>query len=72
MSFSWPRSIKNELVFYSFIYRDENEVVPSVVEALLQVPETAHASVRFTTLLLLGELSEWLDRHPAFVGKVFL
>ena len=50
-------------------FRDENEVVPQVVDALLQVPDTAHAAVRHTTLLLLGELSEWIDKHPATVGQ---
>lgn len=50
-------------------HSDENEVVQSVVESLLQVPESAHAAVRFTTLLLLGELGEWMDKHPAVVGK---
>lgn len=44
-------------------------MVPQVVDALLQVPDTAHAAVRHTTLLLLGELSEWIDKHPATVGK---
>lgn len=52
------------------IIPDENEVVPQVVEALLQVPETAHAAVRFTTLLLLGELSDWMDKHPTVVQPV--
>ena len=46
-------------------------MVPQVVEALLQVPETAHAAVRFTTLLLLGELSDWMDKHPTVVRKSF-
>lgn len=52
------------------ILPDENEVVQSVVESLLQVPESAHAAVRFTTLLLLGELGEWMDKHPAVVEPV--
>ena len=43
-----------------------------MVESLLQVPETAHGAVRFTTLLLLGELGEWMDKHPAVVGTSFL
>lgn len=49
--------------------RDENEVVPQVVDALLQVPDTAHVAVRHTTLLVLGELSEWIDKHPPVVGR---
>lgn len=44
-------------------------MVQNVVESLLQVPETAHAAVRYTTLLLLGELGEWMDKHPVVVGK---
>jgi hypothetical protein len=47
-------------------------VVQSVIESLLLVPESAHAAVRFTTLLLLGELGEWMDKHPAVVGKALL
>ncbi len=45
-------------------------MAPSVCEALLQVPDTAHSAVRFTTLLLLGELGEWIDKHPTVVGKI--
>ncbi len=43
----------------------------SVIESLLLVPESAHAAVRFTTLLLLGELGDWMDKHPAVVGEPF-
>ena len=43
-----------------------------MIESLLLVPESAHAAVRFTTLLLLGELGEWMDKHPAVVGKALL
>ena len=43
-------------------------MVPLVVEALLRVPETAHGAVRYTTLLLLGELSEWIDNNPTVIG----
>jgi len=52
------------------ILPDEREVVPLVVEALLRVPETAHGAVRYTTLLLLGELSEWIDNNPTVIEPV--
>lgn len=68
-----PMDFRNHIcsLIVHFPIRDENEVVQSVVESLLQVPETAHGAVRFTTLLLLGELGEWMDKHPAVVGMHF-
>lgn len=34
------------------------------------MPDTAHGAVRYTTLLLLGELSEWIDRNPSVIEPV--
>ncbi|CAH1098691.1 unnamed protein product [Psylliodes chrysocephalus] len=42
----------------------ENEVVPKVVEAILNVPENTHVAVKYTSVLLLGELCEWIEKHP--------
>ncbi|CAH0714719.1 unnamed protein product, partial [Brenthis ino] len=46
------------------ILPDEYEYVPKVVEAILSMPENAHPAVRKTCILLLGELCEWIERHP--------
>jgi hypothetical protein len=54
--------------FY-FYFRDENEVVPQVVQAVLSIPSTAHIAVRYTTLQLLGELCEWIDSHSQVIGN---
>lgn len=43
---------------------DENDVVPKVVEAILNLPENTHIAVRYTSITLLGELCEWIDNHP--------
>uniref|UniRef100_A0A8D8ZEZ3 Transportin-3 n=1 Tax=Cacopsylla melanoneura TaxID=428564 RepID=A0A8D8ZEZ3_9HEMI len=43
---------------------EENDVVPKVVEAILHLPPNTHIAVRYTSLLLLGELCEWIDKHP--------
>ncbi|KAI5710623.1 hypothetical protein M8J75_010212 [Diaphorina citri] len=43
---------------------EENDVVPKVVEAILHLPPSTHIAVRYTSLLLLGELCEWIDKHP--------
>ncbi|GBP87534.1 Transportin-3 [Eumeta japonica] len=47
------------------ILPEEYEVVPKVVEAILNMPEDdAHPAVRKTCVMLLGELCEWIDTHP--------
>ncbi|KAK2580863.1 hypothetical protein KPH14_005937 [Odynerus spinipes] len=46
------------------ILPEENDVVPKVVEAILNLPENTHIAVRHTSILLLGELCEWIDSHP--------
>ncbi|CAK1600531.1 unnamed protein product [Parnassius mnemosyne] len=47
------------------ILPDEEEYVPKVVEAILSMPENSHVAVRRTCILLLGELCEWVERHPS-------
>ena len=44
-------------------------MVPKVVEAILNLPENTHIAVRHTSILLLGELCEWIDSHPQSLGK---
>ncbi|XP_059055597.1 transportin-3 [Achroia grisella] len=46
------------------ILPEEYEYVPKVVEAILSMPENTHIGVRKTCILLLGELCEWIERHP--------
>ena len=55
--------------FFSLFNREENEVVPQVVQAVLSIPSTAHLAVRHTTLQLIGELCEWIESHPEVIGK---
>ncbi|KAJ8673318.1 hypothetical protein QAD02_004580 [Eretmocerus hayati] len=46
------------------ILPEENDVVPKVVEAILNLPENTHVAVKHTSILLLGELCEWVNSHP--------
>ncbi|CAG9853754.1 unnamed protein product [Phyllotreta striolata] len=48
----------------------ENEVVPKVVEAILNIPISAHVAVKYTSVLLLGELAEWIEKHPDALDPV--
>jgi transportin-3 len=54
------------------ICREENDVVPKVVEAILNLPPNSHIAVRYTSLLLLGELCEWIEKHPQSLGNLML
>ncbi|PIK33175.1 Transportin-3, partial [Apostichopus japonicus] len=46
---------------------DENIVVPMVMQAIINTPETSHVAVRYTSLRMVGELSEWLHKHPDYI-----
>lgn len=51
-------------------YSDENEVIPNVVEAILNLPENTHIAVRYTSIMLLGELCDWIENHPGSLEAV--
>lgn len=44
--------------------------MPKVVEAILSLPENTHIAVRYTSVLLLGELCEWVEKHPASLEPI--
>lgn len=52
------------------ILPEENEVVPQVVQAILALPPETHVAVRYTSTQLLGELSEWIEKHPQLLDPV--
>lgn len=46
-------------------------MVPKVVEAILNMPETVHINMRYTSVMLLGELCEWIshEQHSETLGN---
>lgn len=52
------------------IVPEENDTVPEVVEAILKLPAESHTAVRHTSIQLLGELCEWIDKHPQYLDPV--
>ncbi|XP_058453992.1 transportin-3 isoform X2 [Malaya genurostris] len=46
------------------ILPEESEVVPKVVEAILNLPENCHIAIRYTSINILGELCDWIDSNP--------
>ena len=54
--------------FLLWTARTEENVVPQVVDAVLHLPPTVHVAVRHTSLKLVGELKEWIEKHPQYIG----
>ncbi|XP_040069100.2 transportin-3 isoform X2 [Ixodes scapularis] len=52
------------------ILPEENAMVPEVVEAILKLPPESHLAVRHTSIQLLGELCEWIEKHPSYLNLV--
>ncbi len=49
-------------------YRDEDRSVPQVVQALINLSDQVHIAVRYTGIKLIGELCDWINTHPQFIG----
>lgn len=41
-----------------------------MAEAILNLPENTHIAVRYTSIMLLGELCEWIDSNPESLQAV--
>ena len=52
------------------IVPDENKVVAEVLNAVLSIPETSHVMVRYTSIQLVGELCEWIEKHPTVLEAI--
>lgn len=52
------------------IVPEENEVISKVVEAILNLPGNCHIAIRYTSIKLLGELSDWIEKHPTSLQSI--
>ena len=46
------------------ILPDEDTIVPGVLQQVLALPGNIHIAVRLTATKLVGELCEWIEKHP--------
>lgn len=51
-------------------FREENVVVPPILQGVLNLSEDVHLQVAFTSVQLLAELNEWIACHPTFLPHV--
>ena len=52
------------------IYTEENQIVPMVIEAILQLPENCHIAIRYTSVNMLGQLCDWIAAHPTTLEAI--
>ena len=56
------------------ILPEDNESVPPVIDLVLSLPQAnhplAHPAVRHTAFRLIGELGEWVQRHPEHLERI--
>lgn len=72
-SVTWERSEAALFVMETVarnILTDESIYVPKVIEAILNLPENTHIAVRYTSILLMGELCEWIDHNSDYLESI--
>ncbi|NWU98125.1 TNPO3 protein, partial [Upupa epops] len=50
--------------------QENNPTLVEVLEGVVHLPETVHTAVRYTSIELVGEMSEVVDRNPQFLDPV--
>lgn len=59
----------HQIVEIPSVYSSENnQTLSEVLQQVVLLPESVHVAVRFTSIELVGEMSEVVDRHPRFLG----
>lgn len=53
---------------YYLCYRDF-EVVGHFLPVVLNLPSSCHVAVRHTSIKLVGELADWIEKHPEYLGR---
>lgn len=53
-----------------FVCSENNPTLTEVLEQVVLLPQTVHIAVRYTSIELVGEMSEVMDRNPRFLGKI--
>lgn len=51
------------------IPRENNPTLSEVLQQVVLLPESVHMAVRYTSIELVGEMSEVVDRNPRFLGR---
>lgn len=53
---------------FCLIHRENNPTLSEVLQQVVLLPENVHMAVRYTSIELVGEMSDVVDRNPRFLG----
>ena len=56
-------------ILMSYLFHRDSEIVAQFLPMVLNLPDNCHIAVRKTSIKLVGELSEWVNKHPDVLGK---
>uniref|UniRef100_A0A803T0V7 Transportin-3 n=1 Tax=Anolis carolinensis TaxID=28377 RepID=A0A803T0V7_ANOCA len=56
--------------FINTLYLSNNPTLVEVLDGVVRLPESVHVAVRYTSIELVGEMSEVVDRNPQFLDPV--
>lgn len=59
-------------VFVLLFFSENNPTVVEVLQQVVLLPESVHMAVRYTSIELVGEMSDVVDRNPRFMGKTVI
>uniref|UniRef100_A0A803TX34 Exportin-1/Importin-beta-like domain-containing protein n=1 Tax=Anolis carolinensis TaxID=28377 RepID=A0A803TX34_ANOCA len=51
---------------------ENNPTLVEVLDGVVRLPESVHVAVRYTSIELVGEMSEVVDRNPQFLGTALV
>lgn len=64
----WLQNIWFVFCVTKFKHSDEDEILPTAVTSLLQIPVDTHYSIRAAVLRLLSQLGGWIKEHHEMLG----
>ena len=50
------------------VFSRDFEVVGHFLPVVLNLPSSCHVAVRHTSIKVVGELAEWIEKHPDYLG----
>lgn len=55
--------------YFPPVCSENNPTLTEVLEQVVLLPQSVHMAVRYTSIELVGEMSEVVDRNPRFLGE---
>lgn len=58
------------MIHFFLYFSEENDIVPKVIQAILNLPNTCHIAIRYTSINILGQISDWIEAHPTTLEAI--